>query len=248
VARGTTATFDLSLVGTGTYYARVVASLVGGYGDASNDAVVTLGSVRTARVAAGCELPAAPRSLVASSSGALAQLSWQAGDGAATSGYTLQVGTAAGRQDLMLLSLGGGTSVSGTVSDGHYFLRLVAVNDCGSSELGADADLVVGSSAATAAAAVQQPVALPGAPEGLTSTVVGATVTLTWAPPASGGNTTRYLIEATTAGGPVGVDTGHAGTSFTHPNTPSGTYVIRVRAANAAGAGPASAAITVVVP
>ena len=51
-----------------------------------------------------------------------------------------------------------------------------------------------------------------------------------------------------TAGGPLAVDTGNPTTEFVHPNTPPGQYVIRVRAANAAGVGPASAPITIVVP
>ena len=73
-------------------------------------------------------------------------------------------------------------------------------------------------------------------------------MTVTLAPPATGGAPTRYIIEAMTAGGPVGLDTGNPATTFAHPNTPPGTYVIRIRAGNGAGIGALSQSVTVVVP
>jgi hypothetical protein len=82
----------------------------------------------------------------------------------------------------------------------------------------------------------------------VTGHVVGTTVVLNWSPPANGGAVTRYVIEATTAGGPVAADTGTPATTFSHPNTPPGHYIIRIRAGNGAGVGTASAPITVVVP
>ncbi len=63
----------------------------------------------------------------------------------------------------------------------------------------------------------------------------------------SNGGATRYVLEAMTAGGPLALDVG-PNMSFTHHNTPSGTYVVTVRAGNAAGLGPASAPVTVIVP
>jgi hypothetical protein len=123
-------------------------------------------------------------------------------------------------------------------------LRLVALNACGTSALGAEAMLVVG---ASSAAPGPGGVVLPGAPEGLSWQVTDGTVVLTWFAPITGGAATRYAIEAITAGGPVGIELGNV-TMFSHPNTPSGQYVVRVRAGNAAGFGPASQPVTVIVP
>jgi hypothetical protein len=89
--------------------------------------------------------------------------------------------------------------------------------------------------------------AAPGVPGTLGAQVISRLLTLTWAPPSTGG-ATRYLIEATTPGGPVSLDTGNAATTFSHANTPPGQYVITVRAGNAAGFGPPSNPVTIVVP
>jgi hypothetical protein len=153
--------------------------------------------------------------------------------------------------------LGATTALSATAADGIYALRLFALNACGASA-GTDTMLGVGAAAIAAVAAgdgssgsassAASAAGLPGAPENLAATVSDQTVTVTWAPPVTGGTPTRYIIEAMTAGGPVGLDTGNAGTIFVHPNTPAGSYVVRVRAGNAAGIGPLSQSITVVVP
>jgi hypothetical protein len=93
-------------------------------------------------------------------------------------------------------------------------------------------------------------VAAPGVPQAFTQSVSGSLVTLSWAPPVSGGPVTRYLIEATIADGTVvaSLDTGNDTTTFSHPNTPSGQYFVTVRAGNAAGFGPPSSSVTVTVP
>ena len=74
-------------------------------------------------------------------------------------------------------------------------------------------------------------------------------MSLTWASPTTGGDTSRDISEATdTLGTPLAtLDTGNAATSFTHGAVGAGVYVVRVRAANAAGVGPASDPVTVVV-
>jgi hypothetical protein len=243
-------TLDFGEREAGVYYARVRAMLGSEWSDESTEVSFVISRKTAAPPLGGAcsAAPEAPIDFVATAQGALVQLSWRAGAGAAPTSYLLFVGSAPGRQDLMTVPLGAATSLSATASDGLYALHLVATNGCGTSAWGADTVLIVGSApggASTGGAATAQ---IPGAPSGLTQQVAGSTVILTWTPPATGGAATRYVLEAMTAAGPVAVDLGATSTTFTHPNTPSGQYVITVRAGNAAGLGPASAAVTVVVP
>ena len=86
-------------------------------------------------------------------------------------------------------------------------------------------------------------------PGNLTRTVQGTTVLLGWgAPP--GSQPTSYVIEAGSASGASNItvfDTGTAATALTVNNVPAGTYFVRVRGKDAAGTGPASNEVTVVV-
>ena len=92
----------------------------------------------------------------------------------------------------------------------------------------------------------------PGAPRGLTATVEGNRVTLSWAQPTSGVAVAAYVVE-------IGAMTGVADLTFntqstattattTYPagSVPDGTYFIRVRAVNSAGmSGPSNEAVLV---
>ena len=86
-------------------------------------------------------------------------------------------------------------------------------------------------------------------PSNLTRTVQGTTVLLGWgAPP--GSQPTSYVIEAGSTSGASNItvfDTGSAATGLTVNNVPPGTYFVRVRGRDAAGNGPASNEVTVVV-
>src|SRR5688572_13991482 len=65
----------------------------------------------------------------------------------------------------------------------------------------------------------------PGAPQSLTATVSGSTVSLNWLPPTTGGVPASYLLEASlSAGGPVLTSMPVAGTPLAVPNVPNGTY------------------------
>ena len=251
VTSSTLITFDASTLPSVVYYVRVRVINSGVPQGASNEAVVAGNALSSARVStdiAGTQCtdaPGAPRQFTASAAGSSVRLGWQPGNGAAPSSYLLQVGSAPGLQNLMLVPFGGGQrGVTATASNGFYALRLVAINSCGASVWGAEYPLSVGKVSAPAVGAATG--AAPGMPGAVRSQVSGSLVSLSWAPPA-GASVTRYRIEATTPGGPVSVDLG-ASTTFSHANTPPGQYVITVRAGNAAGFGPPSAPITVTVP
>ena len=251
LTRDVAGTLDFGEREPGVYYARVRAMLGSEWGERSHEVSFVITRKTAAPPSAGaCSAAAeAPIDFVATAHGALVQLSWRAGPGDAPTGFMLYVGSAPGRQDLMTVPLGDTTSLSATAANGTYALRLVAMNACGESAWGAEAVLTVGPAAGGGSSAGEAGASqIPGAPTGLTHQVVGTTVILTWTPPSTGGAATRYVLEAMTAAGPVAVDLGGAATTFTHANTPSGEYVITVRAGNAAGLGPASASVTVVVP
>jgi predicted phage tail protein len=78
--------------------------------------------------------------------------------------------------------------------------------------------------------------------------VNGRTVTFQWAPATTGGLPAGYQIEAgATPGGVIAV-LPTTSTQLVVPNAPSGTFYVRVRAVNAAGASAPTADITVTVP
>ena len=86
----------------------------------------------------------------------------------------------------------------------------------------------------------------PFAPTGLTSSVSGRTVQLSWKDP---GDTTEFELEFGFAPGQrAGALRVGAATSLTLPGVPPGTYYVRVKALNEVGPSPASLDVRVVVP
>lgn len=91
---------------------------------------------------------------------------------------------------------------------------------------------------------------VPDAPSALTATVVNGTVTLTWAGPPAADAVTAFIIEAGSSPGATNLaslNTFSPATSFAAAGVPTGTYFVRVRAANAIGTGPASNEVAVIV-
>jgi hypothetical protein len=87
------------------------------------------------------------------------------------------------------------------------------------------------------------------APTNLTRVVSGTTVVLSWGVP-PGNQPTSYVIEAGTGPGLSNItvfDTGNSAPGLTVSNVPAGTYYVRVRGRDAAGTGPASNEVMVVV-
>jgi hypothetical protein len=83
------------------------------------------------------------------------------------------------------------------------------------------------------------PSAAPGAPGGLSTSAAGSTVTLSWSAPSSGGAPTAYIIEAGSSPGLANLanfSTGSTATTFSAGGVGAGSYYVRVKAINAAGA------------
>ena len=224
LAIGNVTSFSLDAP-NGTYFVRVRATSSTGTTPASNEVSVTV----------SCETPPVPGPLVGSVNGNDASISWPPAAGAAIT-YLVQVGRAPGETLFFFTTTG--SSVSGALPPGTYYVRVLAVSPCGSS---------LPSNEVVLSVAVPAP---PSAPTNLQAAVNGSTVLLSWSEPPTGAPISTYLIEVgsspATPGNllslPVGNRLSVAATA------PSGTYYVQVRAQNAAGPGSPSAQIMVVVP
>jgi predicted phage tail protein len=86
----------------------------------------------------------------------------------------------------------------------------------------------------------------PGAPTGLSASVTGSSVSITWTPPATGGAATGYLLEAGTAQGATNIGTfPTSAPGLAVAGVPTGQYFVRVRATNAVGTSAPSSDITI---
>jgi predicted phage tail protein len=166
--------------------------------------------------------------------GHTAALWWAAVPGATS--YRIESGTVAGAADLAVVDVNA-SSASGMVPLGTYWVRVRAGNAWGWSPASADVRLVVDGS-----------VELPLAPADLAATVSGAAVTLTWAPPSAGTLPSAYVVEAGSQPDALQPVATTPTTSIAAAAVPRGTYYVRVRAVTAAGAGPPTPTIVVVVP
>lgn len=230
---GPTTTKVSGPVPPGRYYARVRAyNGQPAAGPPSNEVALNV---------SGPVSPASkPQGLRVSVAGTAVTLTWNpptAGD--VVNDYLLDAGTAPGASNIVsAVPVGGGfvVTVPG-VPPGAYYVRIRARNALGVSVPSDEAAFTV---AAPAPA---------GVPTGLRAAVSGSTVTLSWGAPRSGGPPASYVLEAGLAPGAPSLvqDVGAVG-SVTIPGTPPGTYYVRARAKNAAGVGPPTADVRVIVP
>lgn len=171
------------------------------------------------------EPPGAPRLLQAFVNGLDVTLQWQAPASGTFTSYRGVVSTTPGGANVANERIGLATSIGFTLPAGVYYVRMYAENAAGLSNPSNEVELTLA------------PIAPPGPPGLLGSSVNGSTVTLSWQPPTSGGAPTEYLLEAGSAsrasnllpGTPVYA----SGISF--PGIPPGRYFARVRARNSAG-------------
>jgi hypothetical protein len=179
----------------------------------------------------------APQHVTATVENATVTLGWQPGTAPAATSFLVEVGTSSGAIDIGSFAVGPATSVSGTLPAGTYFTRIRGV--------GANGPGTASSEVIVTVPATSTP---PNAPGTLSVSVASGVVTLQWG--AASGNATTYVVEAGSASGLSTIGTfatGHLDTSVTTP-APSGTYFVRIRAANAFGTSTPSNEVTVVVP
>lgn len=204
--------------------------------------------VSAARVAAAA-VPAAPLSLTATVAGGTVTLTWlvPTSTDPATS-YVVEAGSSSGLANLAAFdTLGTATTFTATeVPAGTYFVRVRARNSAGTGAASNEVAVTVVGGSCTAA---------PGAPSGLTSsvisTILGASVSLSWSAPAFGCAPVTYVVEAGSLSGArdlAAVNTGSADTTFSAGGVANGTYYVRVRGVNAVSAGPASNEVTLTIP
>jgi hypothetical protein len=223
-------TFVTDGVPPGTYFVRVRARNNAGVSAPSNDvAVIVTGS-------GGCT-PAAPTSLVATATGSTVTLQWTApGGSCGATAYIVEAGSAPGLSNLANFNTGSTatTFVAMGVGAGTFYIRVRAANGANASAPSGEATLVVGGCS------------MPGAPAGLTGSVNGTTVSLSWG---SVAGATSYVLEAGTAPGQSNLAVLDLGSATTLTATAgAGTYYVRVKAKNACGTSVASNEFTLTVP
>ncbi len=203
-------------VPAGRYFLRIVPSAGGVDGPASQEFAFSTG-------ASGCAtVPVAPSLSVA---GVPPVLQWTPPAGSTPTGYDLRVGLAPGTLDALRLALPESTTAFATAGapPGTYYVAVASVNGCGVSVLSNEVAVFVPAPGA------------PTPPTNLSAHVSGATVTLSWTPPAS--SVTGYVLEVGSATGLANLVAGlslGAAPSLVAPNVPAGTYYVRVRAVNGA--------------
>ena len=155
-------------------------------------------------------------------------LNWTATAGA--TGYRVDAGLASNNYNIGSAPLGNVTTfAAGTIPNGTYFIRVVAVPG---NEISNEVVL-------------QLPLA-PSAPTNLQVARNGTALVVTWSPGAGGGTLTGYQLRAgLTPGGTNFPALPVAGTSFSGGPVPVGTYYLRVVAVNAVGASVASNEVAV---
>lgn len=222
--RGTTS-FTAN-VATGLYYLTIVAR--NGYGTSapSNEVAVQSGCVAP---------PLAPTGIGYTKFGAVVSIAWNAA--ATATSYQLEAGTVPGTANLGAIPFGNVTRFTTGAPLGLYYVRVRAANACGAGP--ASSEIAVNLDGATPP---------PQTPTGLVASVSGRTVSFAWTPAVTGGLPSGFQIEAgLTPGGVIAVlPTGT--TTLQVPNAPSGTFYVRVRAANPAGVSAPTGDITVVIP
>jgi len=181
--------------------------------------------------------PRPPQSIGARVTGFTATVSWLSGGAPRADAYVVEAGSSSGAADVGVFLVGAATVVSGTLGAGRYFVRVKGLGAGGVSPVSSEVILDLPALAAP-----------PAAPATLTGAVTAGVVTLQWQ--AAAGNPTTYVVEAGTAPGLTNLAvfaTGHLDTRLAAA-PPPGTYVVRVRAANAFGTSGPSNEITLVVP
>ena len=217
-----------------------LGACLGGSGDAA-----CFSAARFRPLVSAAVVPGAPGGLTATVNGSSVTLVWSAptsGDPATS--YSIEAGSGPGLSNLANLATNSAatTYTAASAPAGTYYVRVRATNSSGVSSVSNEVVVVVGGSTPTPGCT-----AAPSAPGGLTATVNGTSVTLSWS--ASSGSPTTYVIEAGSSPGSsslANLDLGGTATTYT-ATAGNGTFYVRLRARNACGTSGASNEVTVVV-
>ena len=222
----------LGLTNGNTQVLRVVIRTSGG--------ATSLPSAVVVAVPAGA--PGAPGALTILPGDGQAVVSWSASNpnGAPLTGYLVSLSTDGTTWTQVATTDLTSVVLSGLINGTTYYVAVVATN------------AALGGATSAPATGTTMPIGLPGTPRNViaTPTATGTDANITWAAPASTGGTgvalTNYLVSYSGDGGA----TWSTPRSVTTPRalltglTPGITYLVRVAAANAAGTGPWSGAIS----
>ncbi len=179
--------------------------------------------------------PGTPAGLSGVTTGTTVQLAWLP-TGAAAASYELIVGSLPGAADIGTFPTATTSLTAVGVGRGVYYARIRAMNAHGTSAPSPDIIVVVGDG-------------LPGAPVGLMA-AAGQTgdVRVLWQAPRTGAPPAGYVLLVGTSADHPTTRIPMAQTTLAAHGVATGTYFVRAMAVNAAGAGPASPEILVVVP
>ena len=228
---------DAAVISWSCLVARPTSSWFTSSGSDPSCAVASLIRPASSRPAAvSSPAVSSPTNLAATVVASTVTVTWSAPGGDPVVSYILEAGSAPGLSDLVISDLGGpATSLVATgVSPGTYYVRVRARSVTGTGAPSNEITVTVGAGSCTTP---------PGTPSNLVASSNGSTVSLTWAAPSTGCAPTTYVIEAgsaTTRSDLANFRTNNTAISFTANGVANGSYYVRVRAANAAGAGAAS--------
>ena len=168
------------------------------------------------------DLPLSPERFTSRVDGSTVSLAWQpSAGGGPVLGYQLEVGSASGLTDLLVIDTLSDALVVPEVPRGLYFVRVRASNSSGVGEPSTERVIRVRCGG------------VPPVPSGLTGSVTpGGVVTLSW-PPID--EATSYVIEAGSATGLADLAVLPVRLSVVSGTVPVGTYYVRVRATTACG-------------
>ncbi len=202
-------------------------------------------------------LPEAPPTLTNSVDGSTVVLNWSSPGGGvnAPTSYRLEAGTAPGLANLVDADQGNTTSVTAiNVGNGIYYVRVRAVNPCGTGLASPETLVIVGGGGTGGGGACT---AAPGAATSLRATISGSTVRLDWSPPVSTASfssltrinePTTYIVQAGSAPGLSNLANSNLQSpipSMIAAGVGPGTYYVRVLGRNSCGTGLSSNEIVV---